>query len=403
MPEVMTKSQPQISQPSPAPIAVLIVAAGRGSRAGEGLPKQYRPIAGKALLSHTLDTLSSALPDAIIQVVIHPDDTGLYDTAAQDRAIEPPAFGGGTRQESVQNGLMALQKHEPEFVLVHDAARPFIDAATIERLLIKLRSGAKAVLPATKVTDTLKSVSNGVIAHTVDREHLYAVQTPQAFHFDSLIDAHAATTGKELTDDGAVMEAAGFQVQIVEGNPENFKITTAADFEKAEQNFMMQLPDIRVGSGYDVHRFEDGDHVWLCGVKVPFTKKLKGHSDADVGLHALTDAILSAIADGDIGHHFPPTDAQWRGAPSDRFLTFARDRVLAKGGMIAHVNICLICEKPKIGPHNAAMRARIADLLHIDIDRVSIQATTTEKLGFTGREEGIAAQATATVRLPLKG
>lgn len=403
MPEVMTKSQPQISQPSYAPIAVLIVAAGRGSRAGEGAPKQYRRVAGKTILSHTLNAIKDALPEAVIQVVIHPDDADLYNDAVQNYPIQPAVFGGSSRQESVFNGISALKHLEPEFILVHDAARPFVDTGTIHRLIGALKTGAQAVLPATKVTDTLKSVTEGTITHTVDRERLYAVQTPQAFSFENLLEAHSAAIGKELTDDGAVMEASGFSVQIVEGNAENFKITTAADFVKAEQILMMQLADVRVGSGYDVHRFEDGDHVWLCGVRIPFTKSLKGHSDADVGLHALTDALLASIADGDIGQHFPPSDAKWRGASSDQFLTFARDRVRAKGGVVAHVSVCIICEKPKVGPHNPAMRSRVAELLLIDVDRVSIQATTTEKLGFTGREEGIAAQATATIRLPLKG
>ncbi|WP_262691634.1 bifunctional 2-C-methyl-D-erythritol 4-phosphate cytidylyltransferase/2-C-methyl-D-erythritol 2,4-cyclodiphosphate synthase [Kordiimonas aestuarii] len=401
MPEVITKSQSQILQTSQPKIAVLIVAAGRGSRAGAGLPKQYRTVAGKMILSHTLDAMRTALPNVPIKVVVHRDDLELYHAAAKGFDLLEQALGGATRQESVRDGLAAMAHIAPDYVLVHDAARPFIDRDTIERLVSALERGAMAVLPAIPVTDTLKAVSDEVITRTVKRDGLYSVQTPQAFRFHALLEAHERATGDQYTDDGAVMEANDTQVRIVEGNDNNFKITTAADLTKAEQMLMMRLADIRTGSGYDVHRFEEGDHVWLCGVRLPFTKRLKGHSDADVGLHALTDAILAALAEGDIGQHFPPSDDQWRGSPSDIFLSFAKDRVLAKGGVIAHVAICLICERPKIGPHNIAMRARIAELLQIDIRRVSVQATTTEKLGFTGREEGIAAQATATVRLPF--
>ncbi|TNE65861.1 MAG: bifunctional 2-C-methyl-D-erythritol 4-phosphate cytidylyltransferase/2-C-methyl-D-erythritol 2,4-cyclodiphosphate synthase [Alphaproteobacteria bacterium] len=401
MPDVITKSQTPIAEKSMPSAAFLVVAAGRGTRAGEGLPKQYRAVAGKPLIRHTLEALARALPGAAIQVVIHADDRALFDAATQGLDLPAPAIGGETRQDSVQAGLAALSASAPEFVLVHDAARPFIDAATVAPLVAALEGGARAVLPATAVTDTLKAVKDATISHTVDRTGLYAVQTPQAFPYAELVAAHASVAGKGLTDDGAVMEAAGAKVQIVEGNEDNFKVTNPGDFQKAEQKIMMQLADVRTGMGYDVHRFEDGDHVWLCGVKLPHTKGLKGHSDADVGLHALTDAILAALCDGDIGIHFPPSDNQWRGAPSHVFLEFARDRVRQRGGAIAHVGVLLICERPKIGPHKDALRARIAEILDIPAARVSVQATTTEKLGFTGREEGIAAQATATVRLPF--
>lgn len=403
MPEVMTKSQTQITQPSQHKIAVLIVAAGRGMRAGGGLPKQYRKLAGQPVLGHTLKAVRAACPSAIIQCVIHPDDRELFNEAAQGLAEREPVHGGKSRQESVMLGLRALETEKPDFVMVHDAARPFADAAVFEPVLAALEQGHKAVVPGVAVVDTLKKTEGHRVTHTVDRSGLVAVQTPQGFPFADLLAAHAKVNDQELTDDAAVMEACGHSVTTVPGAENNFKLTTATDFTKAEHMLMMAQADVRTGMGYDVHRFEDGrDHVWLCGVKIPFNKGLKGHSDADVGLHALTDAILAAIVDGDIGQHFPPSDNQWRGAPSDVFLTFARDRVLAKGGSIAHVSVCLICEKPKIGPHNGPMRERIADLLGISIDRVSVQATTTEKLGFTGREEGIAAQATATVRLPFK-
>ena len=403
MPEVMTKSQTQITQPSQHKIAVLIVAAGRGMRAGGGLPKQYRKLAGKPVLTHTLNAVMAACPSVMIQCVIHADDRELFDQATQGLKIREPVHGGKSRQESVMLGLSALKDEEPDFVLVHDAARPFADAKVFKAVIAALEQGHKAVVPGLAVVDTLKKTEGSRITRTVDRDGLIAVQTPQGFPFAELLAAHKQADGQELTDDAAVMEASGHMVITVPGAETNFKLTTASDFTKAEHMLMMAQADVRTGMGYDVHRFEDGrDHVWLCGVKIPFDKGLKGHSDADVGLHALTDAILAAIVDGDIGQHFPPSDNRWRGAPSDVFLTFARDRVLLKGGSIAHVSVCLICEKPKIGPHNGPMRERIADLLGISIDRVSVQATTTEKLGFTGREEGIAAQATATVRLPFK-
>jgi len=401
MPEVMTKSQTQITQPSQHKIAVLVVAAGRGSRAGGGLPKQYRSLAGKMVLTRTVEAVASACPGALVQAVIHPDDKAHYDSASENMSLLAPVFGGESRQESVFLGLKALASHAPDFVLVHDGARPFASKITFDAVLAALADGADAAIPGVAVVDTLKKADSGNVSHTVDRTYLFAVQTPQGFAYQALLAAHESAAGRALTDDAAVMEAAGHSVKLVPGEEQNFKLTTAADFNKADQMIMMAQGDIRTGMGYDVHRFEDGDHVWLCGVQIPFTKGLKGHSDADVGLHALTDAILAAIVDGDIGQHFPPSDNKWRGAASDVFLTFARDRVAAKGGSIAHVSVCLICERPKIGPHNIAMRTRIADLLQISVERVSVQATTTEKLGFTGREEGIAAQATATVRLPF--
>ncbi|SDD64900.1 bifunctional 2-C-methyl-D-erythritol 4-phosphate cytidylyltransferase/2-C-methyl-D-erythritol 2,4-cyclodiphosphate synthase [Kordiimonas lacus] len=382
-------------------VSIVIVAAGRGSRAGEGLPKQYRKLGGKMVLTRTIESFLAIDPTANIICVIHPDDMALYKAATEGLELQEQVLGGETRQDSVRNGLSGIEHLNPDYVLVHDAARPFVTEEVYRGVMEALESGADGVVPAVPVTDTLKFVENDTIKQTVSREHLYAVQTPQGFPFQPLIAAHEATIGQELTDDAAVVEAAGGTIVISAGNSRNVKLTTPDDFKKAEQQIMMALGDIRTGGGYDVHRFEDGDHVWLCGVKLPFTKSLKGHSDADVGLHALTDAILAALCDGDIGTHFPPSDNQWRGAPSDVFLTFARDRVLARGGQIGHVGVCLICEKPKIGPHKDAMRDRVAELLEIPASRVSVQATTTEKLGFTGREEGIAAQATATVRLPL--
>ncbi len=382
-------------------VCIIIVAAGRGSRAGEGLPKQYRKLMGKTLLRRTVESFEKAAPNAPVICVIHPDDQQLYDDALDGLPLLAPVYGGTTRQESVFNGLKAAQGLAPDYVLVHDAARPFMAQAVFDNVMAALKAGAKAVVPGVPVTDTLKHAPDRMIEHTVDRANLFAVQTPQGFPFADLLRAHEVAPHNTFTDDAAVMEKNGAKVHIARGESANFKITTPEDFARAEERLMLQIADIRVGSGYDVHRFEAGDHVWLCGVKIAHTHALKGHSDADVGLHALTDALLGAIADGDIGTHFPPSDEQWRGAPSHMFLTYARDRILARNGMIAHVTVCLICERPKIGPHKDSMRQKIADLLQIDGGRVSIQATTTEKLGFTGREEGIAAQATATVRLPF--
>lgn len=382
-------------------VCIIIVAAGRGSRAGEGLPKQYRKLMGKPILRRTVESVRHAAPSAPVICVIHPDDRLLYEDAVEGLSLEEAVYGGQTRQESVYCGLTGVEHLNPDYVLVHDAARPFMGQTVLDSVVAALKGGAKAVVPGVPVTDTLKHAPDHMIERTVDRTDLFAVQTPQGFPYRELMQAHEAAPHNSFTDDAAVMEQTGAKVHVSLGEAANFKITTPEDFARAEERLMLQVADIRVGSGYDVHRFEAGDHVWLCGVQVPHTQALKGHSDADVGLHALTDALLGAIADGDIGTHFPPSDNRWRGAPSDMFLTYARDLIVDRGGMIAHVTICLICETPKIGPHKDNMRERIADLLQIDMGRVSVQATTTEKLGFTGREEGIAAKATATVRLPF--
>lgn len=381
-------------------IAVIIVAAGQGTRAGGDGPKQYQPLAGKPLLRRTLDRVTELLPTAQIQVVIGSDDSDLFSKATAGLDLLPPVIGGATRQESVFSGLQAMREQRPDIVLIHDAARPFVSAAVVRNVLEALAEGAKAVVPAVPVVDTLNKVAEGHVSERVNRQDLYAVQTPQGFDFPSLLQAHKLARGNDFTDDGAAMEAAGHTVQACSGDEKNFKITHRQDFKKAEMQLINTLGDIRTGAGYDVHRFDAGDHVWLCGVKVPFPKKLKGHSDADVALHALTDALLSAVAAGDIGTHFPPDDEKWRGASSDIFVRKAVEIIQNKGGIIANVAICIVCEKPKIGPHNDAMTARVASLIGIAPNRVSVQATTTEKLGFTGREEGIASHATATVRLP---
>jgi 2-C-methyl-D-erythritol 4-phosphate cytidylyltransferase/2-C-methyl-D-erythritol 2,4-cyclodiphosphate synthase len=314
-----------------------------------------------------------------------------------------PAFGGATRQESVHAGLEALLPYQPSIVLVHDAARPFASSELISRAIAAAASDGAAI-PGLAVTDTVKAVdATGRVAETIDRGRLRTIQTPQAFRFADLLEAHrkARAAGRnDFTDDAALTEWAGMSVSVFAGESGNIKLTTAEDFERVEAKELAALGDIRTASGYDVHAFGDGDHVTLGGVQIPFDHGLSGHSDADVALHALVDAILGALADGDIGAHFPPSDPQWRGASSDRFLKFAVDRVKARGGRIAHLDITIVCEAPKIGPYRDQMRARIGEIAGISPDRVGVKATTSEKLGFTGRREGMVAFATATVRLP---
>lgn len=383
-------------------IACLVVAAGRGLRAGNGIPKQYRPIAGIAMLKRTLQALAGVDRFDVVLPVIGQGDVPDFESLVGPIAgVLPPAFGGSTRQDSVRNGLEALASAgPPDLILVHDGARPFVSASLVERVVAALESGADAVIPVLPVTDTVKriDVDGQTIRETVDRSLLRRVQTPQGFRFDALLDAHRSAAGAELTDDAAVMEQRGIAITAVDGDVANTKITTPEDFQEAERR-MGEVQTARTGMGFDVHRFEPGHAVTLCGISIPHTARLAGHSDADVGLHALTDALLGAIAAGDIGDHFPPSDPQWKGAPSEKFVQHASGLVKARGGIVEHIDITLICEKPKIGPHKPAMRAAIAAMLGIAGDRVSVKATTTEKLGFTGRGEGIAAQAVATVRI----
>ena len=387
-------------------IATLIVAAGLGSRAGDagGLPKQYRSIGGRAVLARALDPFLR-LGLGPILVAINPHARALYSAAlgADAGRVLPPVEGEETRQGTVLAGLEALAAHHPDAVLIHDAARPMISEEVILRVVSALKENV-AVIPALAVADTLKRASGGVIEETVNRARLYAAQTPQGFDFKSILHAHrrAAASGlANLTDDAEVAQHAGIPVQIVDGDARNRKLTTAQDIEMAriavEANSMLGL---RVGSGFDVHRLGPGDHVWLCGVRIPHGAGLVGHSDADVGLHAIVDALLGAIAEGDIGVHFPPSDERWRGMASAHFLAEAHRRVTARGGKILNVDVTILCETPRIGPHREAMRARIGAILGVDVSHVSVKATTTEGLGFTGRREGIAAQASATVLLP---
>jgi 2-C-methyl-D-erythritol 4-phosphate cytidylyltransferase/2-C-methyl-D-erythritol 2,4-cyclodiphosphate synthase len=377
----------------------LIVAAGRGQRLAGDVPKQYRRLGACALLTHTVQCFLNCDGIDGVCVVIHPDDRSLYEAAVRGLGLLPPVTGGATRQLSVRHGLEALATIDPTArVLVHDAARPFVPRSMILRVLAALESHA-AVLPALALADTLKRGRDGAVTGTVPREGLYRAQTPQGFHLGPLLAAHRRLTGTEATDDAAIMELAGERVHLVTGDERAFKVTTNADLVQAEA-MLARETETRVGSGFDVHRFGKGEGVMLCGVPVPHSRGLVGHSDADVGLHALVDALLGAIGEGDIGQHFPPGDPQWKGAPSSRFLENAAERVAARGGCIRHVDITIICEAPKVGPHREAMIDTIAGLLKIDRSRVSVKATTTEKLGFTGRGEGIAAQAVATVALP---
>ncbi len=388
-------------------VAVIIVAAGRGYRVGAERPKQYLPLCGKSILQHTIESFLNAPYVNLIQTVIHERDRVLYDQATAELppeiSLADPVTGGATRQQSVMNGLMALADQEPDLVLIHDAARPFVTPGHIKEIIVKA-AGHGAVIPTLPLVDTVKQVRDGRIVKTVDRSMLARAQTPQAFRYKLIYMAHRKLAGKpadrDLTDDCAIAEACGITVLSIPGEERNFKITTPEDLKKAEQMIKQNLTDIRTGLGYDVHAFEPGNQVILGGVAIDHDRKLKGHSDADVALHALTDALLGAISEGDIGLHFPPTDPQWKGAGSGIFLKHAARLIADRGGLISHIDLTIICEAPKITPHRARIRDNIADMLDLDPSRVSVKATTTEKLGFTGRAEGIAAQAVATVRLP---
>jgi 2-C-methyl-D-erythritol 4-phosphate cytidylyltransferase / 2-C-methyl-D-erythritol 2,4-cyclodiphosphate synthase len=396
-----------MTQKPPFALGIVIVAAGRGERAGASAqgPKQYRHIAGLPIIRHTLNHFLSWGKASRIVVSIHADDIAFFEAARA--GLEPniplmTVIGGATRQESVRNGLEALAHLGLTHVFIHDAVRPFFDADLLDRISAALMAGDRAILPATAVADTLKRVTNAYLVHeTVSRERLYAAQTPQAFCFDTILAAHrkAEASGmQQFTDDAAIAEWASVPVRVVEGLVENFKITTRQDIDMANERLLQgRLPDVRCGNGYDVHQLEDGDGVTLCGIFIPHTKKLKGHSDADVGLHALTDALLATCGAGDIGDHFPPSDPQWKGVASRIFVEHAAKIVRGKGGTIMNADISLIAESPRVGPHRDSMRARMAEMLGIDMERCSVKATTNEKIGFIGREEGIAAIATATV------
>ncbi|HTZ38483.1 MAG TPA: bifunctional 2-C-methyl-D-erythritol 4-phosphate cytidylyltransferase/2-C-methyl-D-erythritol 2,4-cyclodiphosphate synthase [Stellaceae bacterium] len=383
----------------------LVLAAGRGTRFGGTLPKQYLPLGGATVLRHAIAAFAAHPRIDGVLVAIRPEDRALYDAAVAALDLPPPVAGGTERQDSVRLGLEALAPQAPARVLIHDGARPFPGAAVIDRVLDALDRGAAAAIPGLPLGDTLKRVEDGVIRATVDRTGLWRVQTPQGFDFATILAAHRAASGRALTDDAAVVETAGAAPLIVAGSEDNLKITTAADLAAAERLLaagpFASPGDVRVGQGFDVHPFGPGDGLMVCGVRIAHGAGVVGHSDADVGLHALTDALLGAIGAGDIGMHFPPSDPQWKGASSDRFLAHAAGLVRARGGSIAALDVTIVCERPKIAPHRAAMVERVAAIAGIAAERVSVKATTTERLGFTGRGEGIAAQAVATVRLPL--
>ena len=399
--DALSKSVPFASPRDPHAmprLAFLIVAAGKGIRAGGALPKQYAPLLGKPMLRWTLDAFAG-YPGALTQVMIGPDQHDLYDEAVAGLNLRPPGIGGTTRQETVRRGLELLEPEAPDIVLIHDAARLFVSHHMIDAVIAALQAGADGAVPHVAVSDTLRKLEDGKWV-TVPREGLLRAQTPQGFGFAAILAAHRKFAAEEVTDDNALAELAGLKVVATAGETNNMKVTTPEDFATAEALLNARLGDVRTASGFDVHKFGPGDHIWLCGLKIPHSEGLVGHSDADAGLHAITDALLGTICDGDIGMHFPPTDERWRGATSSIFLDHAAGLVRAKGGLISHIDLTIICERPKVGPHRDAMRAKIAEILKLDLSRVSVKATTTEGLGFTGRREGIAAQAIATVRLP---
>lgn len=376
----------------------IIVAAGQGLRAGDGLPKQYRTLAGKPVLRRSIETFLRSPRVTAVQVVISSGQEEMYARCVSGLNLPPPVTGGSTRQESVAAGLKAVAPLKPRTVLIHDAARALVGQDVIAAVCHGL-DGHDAVIPCIPASDTLKTIEGDRITGTVPREQFALAQTPQGFHFEKIMSAHRMAHGKAYTDDASIAEAAGMEVHVVQGSRTNIKLTTPEDFVIAE-HMLQGRASLRAGTGYDVHRFCPGDHVWLCGVKVPHSHGLEGHSDADVGLHALTDAILGAAALGDIGQHFPPSDMRWKGANSAVFLAHAASLLRDRGGEIENVDITVICERPKVSPHRDEMAARIAAILEVDRARVSVKATTTEGLGFTGRQEGIAAQAIAMVRLP---
>ena len=376
----------------------LIVGAGRGHRFGSEQPKQYCAVGGQSLMRRTLRGFLGHPDVGGVRAIIHPDDRAHYNRSVRGLdGLLPPVSGGATRQESVRLGLESLNDLEPRRVLIHDAVRPFVDARLISRVTEALKASTAAI-PTLPVNDTLKRAADGWVGETVDNSELWRAQTPQGFCYAEILAAHRTMAGRELTDDAAVAEAAGLAVAIVSGDETNVKVTSQDDLAQAERSLGASRP--RTGMGFDVHRFGPGDHVMLCGIEIPHVKGLEGHSDADVGLHAVTDALLGTIGGGDIGHHFPPTDAAWKDAASEVFLRQVRKLIAAASGTITNIDVTLICETPKVDPHRDAMRHRISEILGVEIAAVNVKATTTERLGFTGRGEGIAAQAVATAIFP---
>lgn len=385
--------------------AAIIVAAGRGQRLGGEIPKQYLDVGGMPILRRTVNIFLENPAIDYIQVIIHPDDQELYNSAVEGLDLPPPVHGGETRQQSVFNGLEAISDLMAEYVYIHDAARPFLKQGTLNKLISEVEEYGAAI-PALNVTDTIKYMTEDSIQNTIDRNYLYRAQTPQAFRYKAIYMAHRRHENNDLTDDSAIAEQSGLKVRIIPGSEDNFKITTQDDLKKAHIMTQSSYTDVRIGHGLDVHAFETkkskskSDHVILGGIKIPHGKKLKGHSDADVALHAITDALLGAMALGDIGEHFPPSDDKWKDASSDIFLKHAVKLIDEADGVIANIDLTIICEEPKIAPHRDQIRDKISEIVDLDIARISVKATTTEKLGFTGKKEGIMAQAVATIRLP---
>ncbi|WKL56647.1 bifunctional 2-C-methyl-D-erythritol 4-phosphate cytidylyltransferase/2-C-methyl-D-erythritol 2,4-cyclodiphosphate synthase [Asticcacaulis sp. ZE23SCel15] len=374
----------------------IIVAGGSGTRSGGR--KQWMPLAGKPVLNWSVETFENAGASEIA-IVVPEDDVAKAQAEFPNATVTP---GGSTRAQSVQAGLKALKAADDDIVMIHDAARPLLTGPLIESLLLRMQT-TRAVILALPVTDLLKKTDHDTITNAPPREHLWRAQTPQAFRYGDIVRAYQAwPNGQEPTDDAIVADHAGIRVEVVEGSMRLHKLTYKDDFELLEALIMSETQtQMRVGQGFDAHRWRDGESVWLCGVEIPHDKTLIGHSDADAGLHALTDAILGAVGLGDIGDHFPPTDPQWKGAPSDLFLKHAVTLVRQNGGRLVNVDVTLICERPKVKPHREAMRARLSEILSLPMDCISVKATTTEKMGFTGREEGLAAQAICLIEMPV--
>lgn len=379
-------------------VIALIVAAGESRRFGSELPKQYQMLEGKSLLRRSIEAFLRHPEITGVMAAINPTHLDYYQQHTEGLTLLPHTDGGATRQESVAKGLAVLTANAPDYVLIHDAARPNVTAELISRVIAGLKE-VPAAIPALPVFDTLKHVEEEQIIGTIERSKVFRAQTPQGFHFKEILEAHEKCADLALTDDSAVAENAGMLIKIVAGSEHNYKITTQEDMRDAKR-LLESGYETRVGMGFDTHKITSGSHVHICGVSVDAGFALEGHSDADVGLHALVDAVLGSISEGDIGQHFPPTDPKWQGADSSMFVRHACELLAKRGGKVIHADITLICEHPKISPHREAMRARIAELLAIDVSRVSVKATTTEKMGFTGRSEGIAAQAVATIRIP---
>lgn len=379
----------------------LIVAAGRGQRAGGGVPKQYQQLGDYPVLEWSITAFLGSVEK--IALIVHPDDKIYYAplTDKYKAFLLPVIFGGDTRQDSVARGLAALAEESPDIVLIHDAARPFATNILVQRMIDALQAG-DAAIPALPITDSLKRVdASRQVVSNISRDELWRAQTPQAFRFDLIYAAHRQFMGQAMTDDASLIEAMGKTVTVILGEERNFKITTEADFDMAKRMLEAEM-ETRIGQGFDVHAFSQDINrpLWLGGLKLAEKGGLEGHSDADVALHALTDALLGALGLGDIGQHFPPSDSQWKNVPSERFLSHAFALLLSEGGRIINADLTIICESPKIGPYRDEMRNRIADILGIEAQRVNVKATTTEKLGFTGRSEGIAAQAVVSIKLP---